>query len=79
MKNYFSNSLLLIVLITILIFFTSTDLSSQTLKEGIVTALESGDTTKAIELINAEITIDAGYYYNYYTLGQIYFNKENFF
>ena len=78
MKKYFSNSLLLIVLITILMFFTSTDLSSQTLKEKIVTALELGDTTKAIELINAEVEIDAGYYYNYYILGQIYFNKENF-
>ncbi|MEA1979549.1 MAG: tetratricopeptide repeat protein, partial [candidate division Zixibacteria bacterium] len=69
---------LLIVLITACVFFTSTDLSSQTLKEGIVTALESGDTTKAIELLDAEIEIDDGYYYYYYILGQIYFNKDNF-
>ena len=78
MKNYFSNSLLLIVLIVVLIFLKSTDLSAQTLKEGIVTALETGDTTKAIDLLNAEIEIDDSYYYNYFILGKIYFNKENF-
>ncbi|RKX21760.1 MAG: hypothetical protein DRP35_03555 [Candidatus Zixiibacteriota bacterium] len=78
MRNFYSNSLLLIVLITVFVFFTSTDLSSQTLKEEIVTALKSGDTTKAIESLNAEIEIDDGYYYYYYILGQIYFNKENF-
>ncbi len=52
--------------------------NSVELKANIVAALNSGDTTKAIGLINKEIAVDEGYYYNYYALGQIYYAQYDY-
>jgi tetratricopeptide (TPR) repeat protein len=59
--------------------------AAQELKSDIAEALNTGDTAKAIELLNHSIDIDKGYYYNYAVLGQIYYKqmkcqlaKENF-
>lgn len=40
--------------------------------------LNAGDTAKAIELLNAETEIDPGYHANYYTLGMIHFEREEY-
>jgi len=59
--------------------------AAQELKSDIAEALNTGDTAKAIELLNHSVDIDKGYYYNYAVLGQIYYKqmkcqlaKENF-
>ena len=44
-------------------------------KPQIAEALNTGDTTRAIQLLEHEIEVDESYHINYYTLGQIYFNR----
>jgi len=47
-------------------------------KPEIVEALNAGDTTQAVRLLEHEIELDKSYYMNYYTLGQIYFKRMQF-
>lgn len=49
--------------------------SADEVKPEIAQALQSGDTAKAIDLLNHEIELDKSYYLNYYMLGLIYFNQ----
>jgi tetratricopeptide (TPR) repeat protein len=44
-------------------------------KPEIVEALNAGDTTQAILLLEQEIELDKSYHMNYYTLGMIYFKR----
>ena len=44
-------------------------------KPEIVEALNAGDTTQAIQLLEHEIELDKSYYMNYYTLGLINFKR----
>ncbi len=48
------------------------------LKPEIAQALDEGDSAKAVELLEGEIEIDKGYYFNYYMLGLIYYNQGQF-
>ena len=48
------------------------------LKLEILNALERADTAKVIQLLNAEIEIDKGYHANYFTLGMIYFERQQY-
>ncbi|MFZ5980793.1 MAG: tetratricopeptide repeat protein [Candidatus Zixiibacteriota bacterium] len=47
-------------------------------KSHIREVLDAGDTTRAIQLIKEDIEIDKGYHYNYYTLGRIYYTREQY-
>jgi len=47
---------------------------SEVLNADIQAALASGDTTRAISLLENEIKLDPAFHYNYYILGRIYFN-----
>jgi len=51
--------------------YLSVPVSAEELKQPIADALNAGDTTKAINLIEQEIRLDPGYEYNYYILGKI--------
>lgn len=52
--------------------------SANDLKPTIVQALESGDTTRAVDLLEAEIDLDPGYHLNYAQLGKIYFERRQY-
>ncbi len=62
--------------IVILIFVTTT--KAEVIKAPIASALEKGDTTLAINLIQNEIKIDKSYYLNYFLLGEISYARENY-
>jgi tetratricopeptide (TPR) repeat protein len=47
-------------------------ISAEEIKQQILDALNAGDTTSAISLLNNDIKLDPSYEYNYYMLGQIY-------
>lgn len=51
---------------------------AEEMKEPIAQALAKGDTTVAINLLNSEIELDPSYHYNYYVLGDIYFQREQY-
>lgn len=63
-----------------LLFFGLLAGSSQAevLKPEIQAALTSGDTAKAVTLLEHEIKVDPAFHYNYYTLGRIYFNRMEY-
>lgn len=48
------------------------------LKPEIQAVLTSGDTARAVQMLNNDISVDKSYYLNYYTLGRIYFQREEF-
>lgn len=52
--------------------------SAEDVKSHIREVLDAGDTTQAIQLLQEDITIDKGYHYNYYTLGRIYYAREQY-
>jgi len=52
--------------------------TAEDVKSNIREALDTGDTTLAIQLLNKDTEIDKGYHYNYYTLGRIYFAREQY-
>lgn len=68
------NSLAL-TLVTACILLTVCSASAQTLKDHIQNALDKGDTTLAIGLLEADIELDKTFYYNYHVLGLIYFDQ----
>ena len=85
MEKCFFIKVVTLALSVLFLLLPASPIAAQELKEDIATALSTGDTTKAIELLNASIDIDKGYYYNYAVLGQIYYKqmkcqlaKENF-
>ncbi len=53
-------------------------LLSQEVKQPIADALEQGDTTRAISLLEEDINTDPSYEYNYYVLGQIHMKRKNY-
>ncbi|MBD3401467.1 tetratricopeptide repeat protein [candidate division GN15 bacterium] len=46
--------------------------------DDVVTAVNNGDTTRAIDLLKQEIDMDPGYHSNYYSLGYIYYQREDY-
>jgi len=44
--------------------------------DNILNALNTGDTARAIELLNGAIAADPGYHRNYFALGRIYYERE---
>ena len=75
LKNIFLGRFSVIILAVLFLIQTA---SSQTVKPEISSALEAGDTVRAIDLINTEISFDKGYYHNYYLLGSIYYEQGEF-
>lgn len=63
------------VLVSIII---ANSVQSANLKPEIVQALTNGDTAQAISFLKKEINLDPSYHLNYYTLGGIYFKREQF-
>jgi len=61
----------------ILVVFVSAG-QAEILKTEIQSALTAGDTTKAVSLLEHEITVDPAFHYNYYTLGRIYYNRMQY-
>lgn len=51
---------------------------AQTLDQGIQAALDRGDTAVAIDLLDKQINLDKGYYYNYYIKGRIYYSRNQY-
>jgi tetratricopeptide (TPR) repeat protein len=51
---------------------------AETVDQGVQAALDNHDTTLAISLLDRQIQTDPTYHYNYYVLGQIYYNRENY-
>ncbi|MEW6051417.1 MAG: tetratricopeptide repeat protein [Candidatus Zixiibacteriota bacterium] len=51
---------------------------SQDVKLPIRQALDAGDTTLAIDLINKDIAVDPAYNVNYYTLGRIHYQRGQY-
>lgn len=51
---------------------------AEEVKDAITDALTKGDTTLAINLLNSEIDLDPSYHYNYYVLGDIYYERGQF-
>ena len=51
---------------------------SQDVKPEILDALNTGDTALAVNLLNKEIELDKAYHLNYYMLGLIQFNRDNY-
>ncbi len=51
-------------------------LYSQEIGQEVVDALAVGDTTRAINLLEKDISLDPSYEYNYYTLGLIYLEQK---
>jgi tetratricopeptide (TPR) repeat protein len=49
---------------------------AQEVSQSILDALNAGDTTGAINLLNKDIQNDPSYYVNYYMLGRIYFERK---
>jgi len=52
--------------------------SAEEIKPDIRQALDAADTARAIDLLKAEIEIDPGYYLNYYILGRIYYEWQQY-
>ena len=48
------------------------------IKESILEALKSGDTTRAIQQLQEQIQLDPSYHLNYYYLGLIHYNREEY-
>lgn len=76
-KTLKQNTLTLISVI-LLIIVAALPVAGETLKENIQAALNAGDTTLAISLLQKEIEIDKTYHYDYYILGRIYYNREQY-
>lgn len=58
--------------------YFSVPVSAEELKQPIVDALNAGDTTKAMNLLESEIKIDPGYEYNYYIMGKIFEKRHKY-
>ncbi len=68
-----------VISISLLVVFTiPLLLLSQEVKQPINDALDKGDTTKAISLLEEDINTDPSYEYNYYVLGQIHLKRKNY-
>ena len=51
------------------------EINAEEVKPAIMEALNNGDTTSAISLLNNEISVDKAYHYNLYVLGMIRYNQ----
>jgi len=52
--------------------------AAQVLDQGVQSALDRGDTAAAITLLDKQIELDKGYYYNYYIKGRIYYQRQQY-
>lgn len=52
--------------------------SAEDIPQPIQAAMDAGNTKQAIDLINKEIQSDPGYHFNYYLLGRIYYDTEQY-
>ena len=67
-----------IYLAFLLALILTVPVSAEDVKSHIREALDAGDTAQAIQLLNEDIEIDKGYHFNYYTLGRIYYVREQY-
>lgn len=51
---------------------------AEDIPQSIQTAMDAGNMTQAIDLIKKEIEVDPGYHFNYYLLGRIYYESEQY-
>ncbi len=58
------------------LFLTVSYVYSEDVSTPVREALDAGDTTRAIQLLQNDMTVDKSYHYNYYTLGRIYYARE---
>lgn len=56
----------------------SSSAQADELKPEIQSLLTGGDTARAIQMLNNDISVDKSYYLNYYTLGRIYYQREEY-
>ncbi len=78
LRKHLNYQLVAILLSTIFILLFTPLINAQEIKAPIAAALDKGDTTLAINLLNDEIEIDKAYYLNYFMLGKIYYERENY-
>jgi tetratricopeptide (TPR) repeat protein len=69
-------SLLFSAAAIVIVLGTSAPLAAEEVNEQVKMALDAGDTATAITRLQNDITNDPGYYFNYYVLGNIYFERE---
>ena len=78
LRKHLNYQLVAILLSTIFVLLFTSLINAQDIKAPIAAALEKGDTTLAINLLNDEIKIDKAYYLNYFMLGKIYYERGNY-
>jgi tetratricopeptide (TPR) repeat protein len=74
-KTLRQNILALLIIATTIVVVGIAPAGAETLDEVAANALAAGDTATAVLRLERQIGIDPNYHYNYYILGQIYFNQ----
>ena len=78
LKTRPTSPLLIFLLLISGLLVTAPNVHSEDVSPEIRTALDDGDTAQAIGLLDKAIELDPRYHYNYYILGRIYFNREQY-
>ena len=78
LKRHAGNRYFAVIFATLLIGILAAAIYSQEIKPEISEALEAGDTTLAIELLDKDIAFDKANPWNYYTKGMIFFERGQF-
>ena len=66
------------IVVGAILMVPGTGICGDDIKPDIVRALDLGDTTKAMGLLQHEIKVDGAYHANYYTVGMIYYKRQEF-
>ncbi|MEA3296614.1 MAG: tetratricopeptide repeat protein [candidate division Zixibacteria bacterium] len=77
-SSFLRRSAELLLIVVFLQFLSLSTPFAADVKQPILDALNNGDTALAIDLLNAEVEIDQSYHMNYYRLGMIYFEREQY-
>ena len=78
LKQRRSRLLLTVALTAIVLVIAGTTVHAEDLDANIQAALDAGDTAQAITMLQKAIGLDSRYHYNYYILGRIYYNQEQY-
>ena len=68
-------AIILVALTLVSLSLTTDIVVAQELKPSIIEAFAAGDTAQAIQFLQREIGLDAGYHLNYFWLGRVYYEQ----
>ena len=77
-KTLKQNMLALSFAVVVMVLSTSVTTFAEDLDAGVRAALDRGDTTTAMSLLDKQIDLDKGYYYNYYIKGRVLYNQRKY-